>query len=85
MDIKGTAREGKSIAHVRSNMTLRLSGHISISGLVFFTSAHVSSKNCDCGWLPLKCSAICIGFKEAETNCGIVHILGVLLMNSYDT
>ena len=36
MDIKGTAREGKSIAHVRSNMTLRLSGHISISGLVFF-------------------------------------------------
>ena len=36
MDTKGTAREGESIAHVRSNMTLRLSGHISIFGLVFF-------------------------------------------------
>ena len=36
MDTKGTAREGESIAHVRSNMTFRLSGHISIFGLVFF-------------------------------------------------
>ena len=25
-----------------------------------------------------------IGFNGAETNCGIAHILGILLMNSYD-
>ena len=37
------------------------------------------------GWLLLKCSAIGIGFNGAETNCGIAHILGILLMNSYDT
>ena len=37
-----------------------------------------------CGWLFLKCSAIGIGFNGAETNCGIAHILGILLMNSYD-
>ena len=36
MNTKGTAREGESIAHVRSNMTLRLSGHISIFGWAFF-------------------------------------------------
>ena len=24
-----------------------------------------------------------IGFNGAETNCGIAHILGILLMNSY--
>ena len=38
-----------------------------------------------CGWLLLKCSAIGIGFNGAETNWGIAHILGILLMNSYDT
>ena len=31
----------------------------------------------------LKCSAIGTGFNGAETNCGIAHILGILLMNSY--
>ena len=25
-----------------------------------------------------------IGFNGAETNCGIAHILGILLMNSYE-
>ena len=34
------------------------------------------------GWLLLKCSALGIG---AETNCGIARILGILLMNSWDT
>ena len=38
-----------------------------------------------CGWLLLKCSAIGIGFNGAETNCGIAHILGILLMNSCNT
>ena len=33
----------------------------------------------------LKCSAIGIGFNGAETNCGIAHILGILLMNSCNT
>ena len=37
------------------------------------------------GWLLLKCSAIGIGFNGAETNCGIARILGILLMNSWDT
>ena len=37
-----------------------------------------------CGWLLLKCSAIGIGFNGAETNCEIAHILGILLMNSYE-
>ena len=37
------------------------------------------------GWLLLKCSAIGIEFNGAETNCGIAHILGILLMNSCDT
>ena len=37
------------------------------------------------GWLLLKCSAIGIGFNGAKTNCGIAHILGILLRNSYDT
>lgn len=32
----------------------------------------------------LKCSTIGIGFNGAETNCGIAHILSILLMNSYD-
>ena len=36
-------------------------------------------------WLLLKCSAVGIGFNGAETNCGIAHILGILLMNSYNT
>ena len=33
----------------------------------------------------LKCSAVGIGFNGAETNCGIAHILGILLMNIYNT
>ena len=37
-----------------------------------------------CRWLLLKCSTIGTGFNGAETNCGIVHILGILLMKSYD-
>ena len=37
------------------------------------------------GWLFLKCSAVGIGFNGAETNCGIARILGILLMNSWDT
>ena len=37
------------------------------------------------GWLLLKCSAVGIGFNGAETNCGIARILGILLMNSWDT
>ena len=36
-------------------------------------------------WLLLKCSAIGIGFNIAETNCGIAHILGILLMAWYNT
>ena len=32
--------------------------------------------------LLLKCSTVGIGFNGAETNCGIAHILGILLMNS---
>ena len=34
------------------------------------------------GWLHLNCSAIGTGFNGAETNCGIAHGLGILLMNS---
>ena len=37
------------------------------------------------GWLLLKCSAVGIGFNGAETNCGIARIVGILLMNSFDT
>ena len=37
------------------------------------------------GWLLLECSAGGIGFNGAEKNCEIAHILGILLMNSYDT
>ena len=37
------------------------------------------------GWLLLKCSAISIGFNGAETNCGVARILGILLINSWDT
>ena len=33
-----------------------------------------------CRWLLLKCSKIGIGFNERKTNCGIAHILGILLM-----
>ena len=36
-------------------------------------------------WLLLKCSAIGIGFNGAEANSGIARILGILLMNSWDT
>ena len=38
------------------------------------------------GSLILKCSTIIgiVGFNEAETNGGIAHILGILLMNSYN-
>ena len=38
-----------------------------------------------CGWLILKCSTIGIGFNGAATNyyCGIAHISGILLTNSY--
>ena len=36
-------------------------------------------------WRLLKCSAFGIGFNGAEPNCGIAHILGILLMNSYNT
>ena len=32
----------------------------------------------------LKCSAVGIRFNGAETNCGIAHIFGILLMNSYN-
>ena len=29
-------------------------------------------------------NVILVGFNGAKTNCGITHILGILLMNSYD-
>ena len=32
-----------------------------------------------------KTMTVGIGFNGAETNCGIAHILGILLMNSYNT
>ena len=35
-------------------------------------------------WVAEKCSKIGLAFNGAETNCGISHILGILLMNSYD-
>ena len=35
--------------------------------------------------LLLKCSTVGIGFNRAETNCGVAHILGILLMNSCNT
>ena len=38
-----------------------------------------------CGLLLQKCSTGCIGFNGAETNCGIAHILGILMMNSCNT
>ena len=45
-----------------------------------------SARTCrTCGWLLLKCSTVGIGFNGAETNCGIAHILGILLMNSCNT
>jgi len=50
-----------------------------LTELIKHDSAHI------CGWLLLKCSAIGIGFNGAETNCGIAHILGILLMNSCNT
>ena len=36
------------------------------------------------GWLLLKYSAIGIGLNGVKTNCGIAHILGILLKNSYE-
>ena len=33
----------------------------------------------------LKCSAVGMSFNGPQTNCGIAHILGILLMNSYNT
>ena len=33
----------------------------------------------------MKCSAVGIAFNGAETNCGIAHILGILVMNSCNT
>ena len=46
----------------------------------------VQSKALYSGWLlqKKKCSTTGIGFNGTETNCGIAHILGILLMNSYD-
>ena len=32
----------------------------------------------------LFCATLLIGFNGAETNYGIAHILGILLMNSYN-
>ena len=37
------------------------------------------------GWLLMKCCTVGIGFNGAETNCGIAHTLGILLMNSCNT
>ena len=34
------------------------------------------------GWLHLNCTSVGTGFNGAETNCGIAHNLGILLMNS---
>lgn len=31
---------------------------------------------------PPKCFTISLGFNESEANCGISHILGILVMNS---
>ena len=53
--------------------------------LPFDVSRKREAKSLYCGWLHLKSSAVGIGFNEAETNCGIAHILGILLMNSYNT
>ena len=54
--------------------------------IIFLTHIYVLSQLCShCGWLLLKCSAVRIGFNGAETNCGIAHTLGILLMNSYNT
>ena len=33
----------------------------------------------------LKCSAVGMRFNGPENNCGIAYILGILLMNSYNT
>ena len=52
--------------------------------LVFVVVLVVESKTGYSGWLLLKCSTIGVGFNGAETNCGIAHILGIVLMNSYD-
>ena len=53
---------------------------------VFFLTYMCCPRLCSHGgWLLLKYSAIGIGFNGAETNCGIVRILGILLMNSWDT
>ena len=50
--------------------------------IVFFGARGIGA---NCAWLLLKCAAVGIGFHGAETNCGIAHILGILLMNSYNT
>ena len=34
---------------------------------------------------PPEMFSVGVGFNGAETNCGIAHILGILLMNSYNT
>ena len=53
--------------------------------ITFLPSVFYWNHQCShCGWLLLKCSAIGIGFNGAETNCGIAHILGILLKNSYE-
>ena len=54
--------------------------------LRYFPHFYVLSATVLTRWvLFLKCSAICIGFNGAETNCGIARNLGILLMNSWDT
>ena len=52
--------------------------------ILFLTHIYVLSVTVLTLWvLLLKCSAVGIGFDGAETNCA--HILGILLMNSYNT
>ena len=53
--------------------------------LTYFPLSYVLSVTELTLWVALKCSAVGIGFNGAETNCGIGHILGILLMNSYNT
>ena len=71
-------REARKTRHARGQLKLRLYSH--------------------CDWLLLKCSylisntkkrqiqkSVGLGFNGAETNCEIAYILGILLMNSYNT
>ena len=53
--------------------------------VIFLTYMYCPRLRSRGGWLLLKFSAIGIGFNGAETNCGIPRILGILLMNSWDT